>query len=94
MTSIITHRLTVEGQALFNDWFARLRDVLQKQKGFVQVRAFADAVEPGTRVILLEMESDEALRGWTSGADKAPLLREIEAVAAQPWTAARLRELG
>jgi antibiotic biosynthesis monooxygenase (ABM) superfamily enzyme len=93
MMSLITHRLASEGQANFDGWFSRLRAMLQQQQGFVSVRAFIDAAEPGTRHVLLEMENEAALRAWTSGADKLPLLREIESVATQPWTALRLREI-
>jgi antibiotic biosynthesis monooxygenase (ABM) superfamily enzyme len=93
MMSLITHRLAREGQANFDSWFSRLRAMLRQQQGFVSARAFVDAAEPGTRYVLLEMESEAALRAWTSGADKLPLLREIESVATQPWTALRLREI-
>jgi len=42
---------------------------------------------------MLEMANEAALRAWTSGTAKTPLLREIESVATQPWTALRLREV-
>jgi len=93
MTSLITHRLNGEGQAKFSDWFSRLRAILQLQPGFLSVRAFADATEPSARHVLLEMANEAALRAWTSGTAKTPLLREIESVATQPWTALRLREV-
>jgi heme-degrading monooxygenase HmoA len=93
MMSIIVHRLTREGEEHFNNWFARLRTTLQRQKGFVSVRAFADASDPGARHVVLEMENEAALLAWTSGVDKTPFLRELESVARQPWTALRLREI-
>jgi antibiotic biosynthesis monooxygenase (ABM) superfamily enzyme len=93
MMSLITHHLTPEGEERFSGWFSRLRAALTTQPGFVSVRAFTDATLPNARHVLLEMQSETALFGWTSGDDKAPLLREIEALAAKPWTALRLRPL-
>jgi heme-degrading monooxygenase HmoA len=93
MTSIITHHLTPRGLEHFPEWFQRLRAVLEQQKGFVSVRSFADLGDPSARLVVLEMRTEDDLRSWTSGSDKAPLLREIEAVATRPWTALRLREV-
>ena len=93
MMSLITHRLNAEGQAQFSGWVSRLRTTLQQQPGFVSLRAFADAGEPAAHHVLLEMADEAALYAWTSGSDKTPLLREIESLATQPWTALRLREL-
>jgi len=93
MMSLITHRLNHEGQAKFCEWFSRLRIVLQQQAGFVSVRAFADAAVPSARHVLLELVNEAALYAWTSGADKTPLLREIESLSTQPWTALRMQEI-
>jgi len=93
MMSIIVHRLNPDGQEHFSNWFSRLRTTLQRQKGFVSVRAFADVTDPGSRHVMLEMEDEGALHAWTSGGGKTPFLREIESVATEPWIALRLREI-
>jgi len=91
--SIVSHRLNQEGQARFSDWFSRLRAVLQQEAGFVSVRAFVDAAVPSARHVLLELANEAALLAWTSGEAKAPLLREIESLSTEPWTALRLQEM-
>jgi heme-degrading monooxygenase HmoA len=93
MTSIVTHHLTPSGLEQFREWFQRLRAVLEQQKGFVSVRSFSDVSDPHARLVVLEMRTEEDLRAWTSGSDKARLLREIEGLATKPWTLLRLREV-
>jgi len=93
MMSLISHHLTAAGAARFAGWFTRLEAALARQPGFVSVRAFTDAADTEVRHVLLEMADEAALRAWASGEDKTPLLREIEPLAARPWTALRMREL-
>jgi heme-degrading monooxygenase HmoA len=94
MISLITHHLDLESADRFMAWFSRLRAALQQQQGFVSVRAFTEAADPRARHVLLEMENEAALRAWTSGGEKKPLLREIQSAATRPWTALRLQEIG
>ncbi len=93
MFSLITHRLNTEGQRAFGSWFQRLESLLNCQDGFRAIQAFADDADPTLRIILLEMDSEEATRRWVRGADKAAHLAQIRAWSITPYEARRLRRL-
>lgn len=93
MLSIITHHLTEEGCARFAEWFARMQQSLQRQPGFVAVRAFRCPHDDHARVVVLEMSSAAATEAWVRGPSKAEHLATIASWSTRPFEAQRLLPL-
>ncbi len=72
----VTYFLTPEGKQFFHDWYSKVSNLSQQQKGFISIDKELDS--SGNPVIYLKFEDQDKLNIWASSDQHEFLVSEIE----------------
>ena len=73
----VEHFLTPEGQRIFPEWIAEAASVLRDREGFISVQQLISLSNPDECHLLLEFESLELLRRWSSSQAHDQLIAKL-----------------
>ncbi len=62
--TVFRSRLKPEAQEEYKRWAARMSELARKMPGYVSHKGFV--ADDGERVTIVEFESEDALRGWST----------------------------